>query len=83
MPRIEGDKRSEWVAIDLGNIVLHIMDRTTREKYDIETLWCVGAKFDPESNKVDPMSELISQHTYELNGRHDLKRNLRKYVPEN
>lgn len=32
-----------------GNIVLHIMDPETRESYDLETLWTVGAAFDEKA----------------------------------
>lgn len=42
-------KGSDWVAMDMGNIVLHIMDPETRESYDLETLWTVGAAFDEKA----------------------------------
>lgn len=32
----------DWKVLDMGNIVLHIFDQQTREKYDLETLWTVG-----------------------------------------
>ena len=31
-----------------GNIVLHVFTAETRAKYDLETLWTVGPKFDPK-----------------------------------
>ncbi|KAG0721447.1 Mitochondrial assembly of ribosomal large subunit protein 1 [Chionoecetes opilio] len=42
-------KGTNWVAMDMGNIVLHIMKPDTRESYDLETLWTVGAAFDEKA----------------------------------
>ncbi|WP_028299800.1 ribosome silencing factor [Oceanospirillum beijerinckii] len=35
---IEG-QGSEWVLVDLGDIVVHVMQPNTREHYDLERLW--------------------------------------------
>lgn len=46
---VEGEtEKSDWYAMDLGNIILHIFMPETRDVYDLETLWTVGAKFDPK-----------------------------------
>ncbi len=40
----EGKEDSEWVLVDLGDIVVHIMQQQTRELYQLEQLWqSVGA----------------------------------------
>ncbi len=36
---IEGDDVSEWVLVDFGDIVVHIMQPSIREFYDLESLW--------------------------------------------
>ncbi|CAD6241315.1 GSCOCG00002642001-RA-CDS [Cotesia congregata] len=56
IPKIEGEKCKDWMAIDLGNIVLHIFSKTAREDYDLETLWALGSKYDKRTNDQKEMS---------------------------
>lgn len=36
---IEGESGSEWVLVDLGDIIIHIMTPTIRAHYNLEELW--------------------------------------------
>ena len=36
---VEGKENSEWILIDIGDIIIHIFTKETREIYDIESLW--------------------------------------------
>jgi ribosome-associated protein len=36
---IEGEKDSDWVVLDYGDIVIHLMVPEMREKYTLEQLW--------------------------------------------
>lgn len=41
---IEGTDDSEWVLVDMGDVVVHIMQQQTRDLYQLEQLWqSVGA----------------------------------------
>lgn len=46
IPKIEGETDKRWMAMDLGNIALHIFERKTREWYDLESLWCLGEEYE-------------------------------------
>jgi ribosome-associated protein len=40
---IEGLTSGEWVLLDLGSIVVHIMQPAVRQYYDLEALWSAAA----------------------------------------
>ena len=38
-PRIEGEENGEWIIVDCGQAVVHIMQPTYRQYYNLEELW--------------------------------------------
>ncbi len=36
---VEGSADSDWVLVDLGNVIVHLMTGQSREFYQLEKLW--------------------------------------------
>ncbi|MCO7227382.1 ribosome silencing factor [Pleionea sp. CnH1-48] len=36
---VEGDSNSEWVLVDCGDVIVHVMQANARDYYQIEKLW--------------------------------------------
>jgi len=38
-PRIEGENGAEWIVVDLGDVIVHVLQEESRRLYELEKLW--------------------------------------------
>ncbi len=47
---VEGIEAAEWALVDLGDLVVHVMQPQARSFYDLERLWGPDAQLQQESS---------------------------------
>src|SRR5260221_14261242 len=51
----EGEAGGDWILVDAGDIVAHVMQPAVRQYCNLEELWSVG-KFDQVVNSTEPVA---------------------------
>ena len=54
---VEGESAGDWVVLDLGDVIVHLLSPESREKYGLELLWTKA--------KIVNLEIKLSQEDYE------------------
>ncbi|TGC36437.1 ribosome silencing factor, partial [Salmonella enterica] len=36
---VEGENAADWIVVDLGDVIVHVMQEESRRLYELEKLW--------------------------------------------
>jgi ribosome-associated protein len=53
---IDGTLQTAWIVLDYFDVIVHVMRRDVRERYDLETLWGDAPRVKPPKENSKPQA---------------------------
>ena len=60
---IDGIMPTAWVVLDFFDVIVHVMKKEERERYDLETLWGDAPQVKPKKEVRKPARKPVSKAT--------------------
>jgi ribosome-associated protein len=57
---LEGEETGEWILVDLGDVLVHVMQSSARAHYNLEELWAEAKKIKRATTSVEGGASLTS-----------------------
>jgi len=58
----EGNATGNWILLDYGDLIIHVMDEDTRRHFNLEGLWSLGREYEipPEVGPTSAVPPAVS-----------------------